>query len=200
MAAESTHEMPPGVDVGGLTESPEPGPVGLSPISPAPEEPVVEGPPLEPVPGTPPRAALDVLPPGFPSNPGKLSGPLAKFATGPAVAGDKAEEDKNDDGDGDCVMIGVSQVTPPHIVSQLIDFLNKLKRPGQYIIRQWMIEDVFERPSHVLCFQEPESDFGKDNHNIPQRLSQHPRLLEALLSPRLRCRSPGGGAVGQMPL
>ena len=93
----------------------------------------MEGLPTEPVPGTPPRAALDVLPPGFPSNPGKLSGPLAKFATGPAVAGDKAEEDKNDDGDGDCVMMGVSQVTPPHIVSQLMDFLNKLKRPGQYI-------------------------------------------------------------------
>ena len=47
-----------------------------------------------------------------------------------------------------------------------------------------MLEDVFESPTHVLCFQEPESDFGKDNHNIPQRLSQHPRLLEALLSPR----------------
>ena len=124
---------------GGLTANPEPGPVGLSPISPAPEEPVVEGLPTEPVPGTPPRAALDVLPPGFPSNPGKLSGPLAKFATGHAVAGDKAEEDKNDDGDGDCVMIGVSQVTPPHIVSQLIDFLNKLKRPGQYIRRHFCL-------------------------------------------------------------
>ena len=63
-----------------------------------------------------------------------------------------------------------------------------------------MLEDVFESLTHVLCFQEPESDFGKDNHNTPQRLSQHLRLLEALLSPRLRCRSPGGGAVGQMPL
>ena len=47
-----------------------------------------------------------------------------------------------------------------------------------------MFDDVLEKPGHILCFQEPESDFGKDNHNIPQRLSQHPRLLEALLSPR----------------
>ena len=38
-----------------------------------------------------------------------------------------------------------------------------------------MLTDVFESPAHVLCFQEPESDFGKDNHNIPQRLPQHSR-------------------------
>ena len=63
-----------------------------------------------------------------------------------------------------------------------------------------MIVDMLENPGHILCFQEAESDFGKDNHNIPQRLSQHPRLLEAMLSPRLRRRSSGGGAVGQMPL
>ena len=110
---------------GGLTATPAPGPVFLGSVFPAPFEPVVNG-----LPNEPPRADLDVLPPGFPSNPGKLSGPVAKFATGPAVAGDKAEEDKNEDGDGDCVMIAVSQKTPPHIVSQLLDFLHKLKRPN----------------------------------------------------------------------
>ena len=56
---------------------------------------------------------------------------LARIET---ISGDpQLEEDKTDDGSGDCVGIAVSQVTPPHIRSQLLDFLNKLKTPGQYI-------------------------------------------------------------------
>ena len=113
--------------------NPEPGPVDLSAKAPAPEEPVVEGPPTEPLPGPPPRAALDKLPPGFSSNPGKLSAPVAKFATGPAVVGDKAEQDKDDDGDGEGAGIAVSHLSHPHIASKLLTFLNELKRPGQHL-------------------------------------------------------------------
>ena len=65
-----------------------------------------------------------------------------------------------------------------HIVSghehMIVDMLDKDKHDR-------MAADVYESPGHILCFQEADSDFGKDNHNIPQRLPQHPRLLEAML-------------------
>ena len=59
-----------------------------------------------------------------------------------------------------------------HIVSghehMIVDMLDKNKQDSIF----W---DVYQNFGHCLCVEEMESDFGKDNHNIPQRLRQHSR-------------------------
>ena len=126
VAAESTHEMPPGVDVGGATAKPEPRPVDLNEVAPPPEEPVVEGPSTEPRPGPPPRAALDLFPPGLPSHPTKLAPPVARLAEVLAVVNETAKPDVDDGSDGDSDMVVEPELTSPAIATELAAFIKKL--------------------------------------------------------------------------
>ena len=108
-------------------------PVDLSAAAPPPAPRIVTAPSMEPTLGPPPRAALDVLPPGRPSNSTELVPPVAVFADIPAVAGDTAKPDVDDDGDGDSDVAVVAELTNPTIAEDLAAFLAKLGSTGQWI-------------------------------------------------------------------
>ena len=103
----------------------------MSAVAPPPAPLVVTAPSMEPRPGPPPRAALDVLPPGRPST--ELVPPVARFAEDPAVAGDTAKPDVDDDGDGDSDVALVAELTNPTIATDLAAFIAKLGTAGQWI-------------------------------------------------------------------
>ena len=84
---------------------------------------------MEPIPGPPPRAALDLLPPGRPSDSTELVPPVARFAEIPAVVGDSAKPDVDDDGDGDRVVAVLGELTSPTIAGDLVTFIDKLVTP-----------------------------------------------------------------------
>ena len=109
-----------GLDVVDATAKQDRRPVDLSEVAPPPAPRVVAALSTEPIPGPPPRAALDVLPPGRPSTFTELVPPLAVFANIPAVAGDTAKPDVDDDGDGDIDVAVLGELTSPTIASDLV--------------------------------------------------------------------------------
>ena len=104
--------------------------VDLGAVAPAPAPRVGS---IEPTLAPPPRAALDVLPPGRPSTFTELVPPVAVFADAPAVAGDTAKPDVDDDGDGDSDGAVLAVLTNPTIAGDLVAFLDELGTTGQWI-------------------------------------------------------------------
>ena len=111
--------------------------VDLGAVAPAPAYRVGS---TEPTLDPPPRAALDVLPPGRPSTFTELVPPVAVFANIPAVAGDTAKPDVDDDGDGDRVVAVLGELTSPTIAGDLVTFIDKLVTPrdGLAFLALWI--------------------------------------------------------------